>query len=113
VQKANIFYIYDKESNENNSGEIKEKWCELTKDKLIKFLNKLHLKISKHMYEWKKQHVNEIQQNETLESNYNKSLVKLMSIDFKQDSTLGKIRASMYQKMKTDMKGLIEYEFEF
>ena len=36
-----------------------------------------------------------------------------MSIEFKQDSTLSKMKSIMYNRMKTDMKALIEYEFEF
>ena len=36
-----------------------------------------------------------------------------MGVEFKQESLLSKIRANMYNKMKTDMKALIEYEFEF
>ena len=44
---------------------------------------------------------------------YNKASVKLMGIDFKHDLTLSKIKLSIYNKMKKDMKALIEYEFEF
>jgi hypothetical protein len=36
-----------------------------------------------------------------------------MGNEFKQDSTFGKMRAVMYNKMKTDMKAMVEYEFEF
>jgi hypothetical protein len=36
-----------------------------------------------------------------------------MSVDFKNDTILSKIRNAMYNKIKTDMKVLVEYEFEF
>jgi hypothetical protein len=36
-----------------------------------------------------------------------------MNIDFKQEAIFIKIRNIMYTKMKTDMKALVEYEFEF
>jgi ABC-2 type transport system ATP-binding protein len=36
-----------------------------------------------------------------------------LSVEFKQDSILSKTRSSMYSRMKTDMKALVEYEFEF
>jgi hypothetical protein len=44
---------------------------------------------------------------------YNKSNIKLMGIDFKHEPVLSKIKFSIYNKMKKDMKALIEYEFEF
>jgi len=36
-----------------------------------------------------------------------------MSIEFNNDATLSRIKSAMYAKMKTDMKALIEYDFEF
>ena len=48
-----------------------------------------------------------------MEETYNKSNIKLMGIDFKNESTLNKIKFSIYNKMKRDMKAHIEYEFEF
>jgi hypothetical protein len=37
----------------------------------------------------------------------------MMGVDFRQEVILGKIRANMYGRMKTDMKALVEYDFEF
>jgi hypothetical protein len=102
IQKQNVFYIYD-----NNI------WIELSKEKIIKFLNKIHLKISKTFYDWKKKNNNDISENENLSIICDKTLVKLMSVDFKNDTILSKIRNAMYNKIKTDMKVLVEYEFEF
>ena len=36
-----------------------------------------------------------------------------MTPEFNQESVLSKIKGQMYLKMKTDMKALVEYEFEF
>ena len=44
---------------------------------------------------------------------YTKAKIKVMGIDFKHDQTLSKVKFSIYNKMKKDMKALIEYEFEF
>jgi hypothetical protein len=107
IQKANIFYVYDK----NNEDKIE--WQELSREKLIKFLNKVHMKLSKHFNDWKKKQINEIKENDSFATICDKTLVKLMSVEFKQDSILGKTRSSMYSRMKTDMKALVEYEFEF
>ena len=106
VQKANVFYIYDIIDN-------KKVWVELSRERLIKFLNKVHIKIMKSFYEWKKTKENEIKTNDNFAIMCDKTTVKLMSVEFKQDSILSKVRSMMFNKMKTDMKALIEYEFEF
>ena len=103
IQKTNVFYIYDNDCI----------WKELSREILIKFLNKIHMKIIKCFYDWKKTKINEIKIDDNFATRCNKSSVKLMSIEFKQESILNKIISQMYSKMKTDMKALIEYEFEF
>ena len=106
VQKANVFYIYDIIDNKNI-------WIELSRERLIKFLNKVHMKIMKAFYDWKKTKENEIKSNDSFAIMCDKTTVKLMSVEFKQESILSKVRSAMFNKMKTDMKALIEYEFEF
>jgi len=102
VQKINTFYIYDTTSV----------WVELSKERLIKFLNKIHMKIFKEYTEWKKINLKEIRADNNLSSMCDKTLVKLMSIEFKEESILSKVRSNMFARMKTEMKSLIEYEFE-
>jgi hypothetical protein len=105
VQKPNNFYIYDKNQ--------KVEWHELSREKLIKFLYKVHNKISKELFNWKQNRNAEINNNDALATSYDKTILKLMSIELKQESTISKIRSQIYQHMKTDMKALVEYEFEF
>ena len=62
---------------------------------------------------WKQKRNEDINNNDILATSYDKTIIKLMSIDFKQESTINKIRSQIYQHMKTDMKALVEYEFEF
>ncbi len=107
IQKTNVLYIYDKNICD------KPEWCELSREKLVKFLNILHNKILKELFNWKQKRSKEINKDDNLAIQYDKTMVKLMNIDFKQDATIGKIRSSIYQHMKTDMKALLEYEFEF
>jgi hypothetical protein len=107
VQKTSRFYVYD-----GCVGEEKT-WKELSKDKLIKFLVKIQMKLAKTFYNWKKQNQTEIRENDSLSIICDKASIKLMSVDFKQESTLSKIRSALYNKMKSDIKALIEYEFEF
>ena len=101
IKKPNIFYSY-----ENNS------WNELTRETLIRFLNQVHLKISKVLFEWKKNHKEQIYSSDTISIMYDKTMVKLMSIDFKQDSTLSRVKNMISNRLKTDVKTRVEYEVE-
>ena len=103
VQKTNIFYAFVEGGG----------WMELPKDKLCLFLMRVQMKISKTFHEWKKQRVTRIRDDESFAILCDKTLIKIMGNEFKQDSTFGKMRTVMYNKMKTDMKAMVEYEFEF
>jgi len=104
VQKNNIFYIYENEE---------VGWRELSREKLIRFLDKVHLKFSKAFSDWKRNNRELINNDEKFQISCDKTSIKMYSVDLKQESTLGKIRSNMYSRMKTDMKALVEYEFEF
>ena len=104
-QKANTFYIYDKTDN-------KEEWEELSKEKFIKFLNIIQMKISVAFSEWKKTNKSKLSDDDALTILCDKALAKIMSPNFKQEAVSVKVKHMMYNKMKTDVKALVEYEFE-
>jgi hypothetical protein len=108
IQNTNTLYIYDKDADKNQNT-----WTKLSNEKLTRFLNKIQMKISKVFYEWKKTHDTEIKESENISMICNKATIKLMAPDFKQEAILGKVRSLIYTKMKTDVKGIIEYEFDF
>ena len=96
AQKANLFYMYDKIDDNNNKG-----WTELSKVKLVRFLNIVQMKISKVFSEWRKTNKDEIYSNDKFAIMCDKSVIKLMDPDFNHEGTLNKIRSMMYTKMKT------------
>ena len=104
VQKSNLFYIYENE----DAG-----WMELNREKLVKFLNRVHTKLYRVFLEWKKENKGNIEEDEKMSLLCDKTTCKMMDIDFSQESILSKIRSNMYARMKVDMKSYIEYEFEF
>jgi hypothetical protein len=57
--------------------------------------------------------INEIKLDDNFAIKCNKTLVKIMSIELNQENIVSKIKSQMYSNMKTHMKALIEYEFEF
>ena len=113
VQKANIFYVFDKNGNNKDVDNDNAVWMELTRDKLMRFLMRIQMKISKAFCEWKKKRADKNRDDDHFAVLCDKTIVKIMGTEFNQDATFGKMKAIMYNKMKADMKALIEYEFEF
>ena len=97
IKKPNLFYIYDK-INENE-----EKWIELSREKIIKFLNKIQQKISRKIVEWKNNHREEINTNDKFAIMYDKAIVKLMGVEFKHEFTLNKVVSLMYTQIKVNV----------
>ena len=106
VQKANVFYVYEL-INDNKM------WIELSKEKLIKFLNKVHTKILKAFCEFKQERIHEIRASDNYSIKCDKTMIKIMSVEFNQETILSKVRSMMFANMKTDMKAVVEFEFEF
>ena len=106
-QKTNFIYVYNIKDSQTPC------WFELEREKLISFMNKIHMKITKKLSEWKKTQESQGTFVDSKAEKYNKTIMKLMDINFKQDNTFNKIKSIIYGSLKTDMKALIEYEFEF
>lgn len=104
VQKPNILYIYDKIENlDTNNTNNQCSWIELPRLKLTRFLNNLEFKITKALNEWRKINKDIIYSSDKMATLYDKTVLKIVSQDFKQEATLNKIKNMMYNKMKTDM----------
>ena len=105
TQKSNLFYCY------NNT---EDKWSHFTTDEFIIMLKRIHAKIVKTLCEWYDKNADRINKSDKMQILYNKTMIKLMSANFTQDSQiLSKIKTDLYQHIKTDIKNVIEYEFEF
>jgi hypothetical protein len=115
IQKQNVVYIYGTNTNNtNNKNSANDmSWYEISKPTLISILNKLQNKILKLLIEWKKNNQEQINNSDKISEMYNKALMKLMIIDFKNDTIYSKVKSLIYNKMKNDIKSLVEYEFEF
>jgi hypothetical protein len=55
--------------------------------------------------EWKKKNADKMTCGYS-DDIYNETVIKLMDIDFKSDSTFGKIRSSIYQKIKINVNDI-------
>jgi hypothetical protein len=97
TQRPNIFYMY---TNEHT-------WKEMPKDKFKDFMITLYLKIMKNFCEWKNTKINEIKKNDAFAIKCDKTLSKLMSVNYSEDATLKKIQYMIYQKIKIDVMPLM------
>ena len=105
INKSNMFYIY-------NANKV---WDKMSTEIFIKFLNRVHMKIFKAFNEWKSIKLNDTKNNssDAFAISCNKTMVKIVSVECNNESVVSKVQSSMFSRMKTDMKALVEYEFEF
>ncbi len=71
------------------------------------------MKIFKAFCDWKQTKKDEIRTNDAFSILCDKTSLKILNVEFKQETCFAKARSAMYTRMKTDMKSLVEYEFEF
>jgi hypothetical protein len=103
VIKTNVFYIYE---NDNT------KWIELTRETLIKFLNKVHMKLFRVFVEYKKINSDKIKEDEKFALLCDKTSLKLVKIEFTQEFVINKIISTMFSKLKKEVDPLINVEYE-
>jgi hypothetical protein len=105
TQKANLFYCYNDETT---------KWSHFAVEEFIIMLKRIHGKLVKALCEWHDKNIDRINSSDKMQILYNQTMIKLMSANFTHDAQIvSKIRNDLYQQLKTDMKNVIEYEFEF
>jgi hypothetical protein len=104
AQKANLFYIYQNEG-----------WIIASREKLMWFFNKIHMKLIDVFYSYRKVKLAELSgtNKDKFETSCDKAIVKLMTIDFRVENIFSKTKNVLFNGLKTDMKALVEYEFEF
>lgn len=110
-QKTNNMYIYN--SDQQQQTLTTTSWKKLQSEDFILFLKYIHSKILSELCDWYNKNKTEILKGEKLSDMYDKTLYKLMSIDFETSPTLvSKIRSHAYNLIKTDLTS-VEYNFEF
>lgn len=123
-QKQGIFYVYEERQTETTGTqqpqttntqkeEQNNNWTQLSREKLITFLNRCHRKISKALSDWKRNNQDKIKSDDKYAMEYDKTMSKVMGFDFKNENTLNKTKSMIHHNLKIDIKAFVEYEFEF
>jgi len=106
VEKPNTIYIYTNDVTKNDNT---PSWMIAPREKIIRFLNIIQLKISKSLSEWRKKNVQTLNENDSQSILYDKTFSKLIGIEFKIDGTYNKFYNNIYHKIKKELNvGLIE-----
>ena len=101
TQKPNLFYCYE------------DNWVHFTSEYFSILLNNIHIKLVRTLTNWYDSNLDKINNNDKMQILYNKTMIKLMSVNFTQDvQILSKIKSELFQSLKTDFK-YIEFEFEY
>jgi len=96
VDKPNILYIYKNETQVQN-----RKWIEASKEDILELFKQIHFKLVKSFLEDKKRKEENINESDSLADVYNKTNIKLMSINWREEETCNKCRTILYNKIKS------------
>jgi hypothetical protein len=102
-----IFYIAEKDENGNSL------WKRAEHEDIVLIFKKIYNKMLNELTKWKMDNQYKFDDNPKLCELFNKAVIKLMSISFAQDSVFSRIRNILFNYLKTDLKSVIEYDFEF
>ena len=109
-QKTNIFYVCEPGIEQ----EEKSVWEQVSTDIVLLLFKRIQSKIISELTKWKLTNNSQIAGSDKLSDQFNKAVIKLMNVNFTaQDVSASRLRNSLYNYLKMDLKNLIEYDFEF
>jgi hypothetical protein len=106
-QKVGIFYVCEKK--EDGSAE----WRQLVLADMVLILTKIQKAMIQELTKWKEKNQHKFEDDNKLSVIFNKAVIKLMDISFTQDNNMSRIKNGLYNYLKTDLKSVVEFEFEF
>lgn len=106
TQKAGIFYIGDKK--EDGTAE----WRQLILEDMVLLLRIIQNRVIRELTKWKMDNQHKFKDNDKISTLFNKAVIKLMNISFTPDVTMSRIKNGLFNYLKTDLKNMIEYDFE-
>lgn len=99
--KANTIYGY-----------VEDKWCELTKTQISSLLFRCKKTIFSKALELKTLKKDEIAKCDKLEAKFDRLMLKLINAEMSDNGLYNKLRLSLYNRIKKDIKNIVEYDLE-
>ena len=106
-QKPGVFYICDKKED------YTVEWRQLVLTDMVLILKIVQNAMIKELTKWKADNQHKFDDNNKISILFNKAVIKLMNMSFSQDSNLSRIKNELYNYLKTDLKSVVEFDFEF
>jgi len=103
TEKAGTIYIYTTQSKDTDKNTSHSSWIIAPKEKIIRFLNIIQLKMSKALSEWRKQNIQLLNESDSKSILYDKTFSKLIGVEFKKDEIYNKFYNSIYHKIKQQL----------
>ena len=88
------------------------KWQIISKNELITLCNKIHTALVNQLHTWRQENINAMDKSDALSIKYNKTFMKLLSINFIETATWNKAYSIVAECVKFDIKNIIEYVIE-
>jgi hypothetical protein len=102
-----VFYVCEK------TPDGKSVWTQMETEELLIVLKKVQNKLLSELSKWKLDNKAKMEADDKISEQFNKALIKLLNITIvAHDTNVSRIRNNLYAYLKTDIKNLIEYEFE-
>lgn len=101
VDKPNILYIYKNAIKVQTQLQTNGKWIEASKEDILELFKQIHFQMVKAFLEDKKKKEEKINESDSLADVYNKTNIKLMSINWREEETCNKFRTILYNKIKS------------
>jgi len=108
-QKQNIIYIYDQEETQQTQSNSKL-WRQMNQEDFVYLLKVVQQNLIGELSKWKIANKGKFDESDKISDLFNRAVIKLMNLSFTPDSTFSKIRNSLYNHVKIDLKPLIEVE---
>jgi len=101
TQKNGTFYIYD--ANDDTTT----LWKEMILSDFVLLLKLVQKKLIGELSEWRKENKQLFRDNDKVADQFNKAVIKLMSISFSQDPSMSRVKNGLFHYLKTDLDCLV------
>jgi hypothetical protein len=109
-QKQNMIYIYDQEETQQQQNPGSKLWRQMNQEDFVLLLKIIQQNLIGELSKWKIANKGKFDESDKISDLFNRAVIKLMNVSFTPDSTFSKIRNSLYNHVKIDLKPLIEVE---
>jgi hypothetical protein len=101
AQKNGIFYIYEL-SDANTTL-----WKEMSHTDFVFLLKRVQKKLIGELSDWRRENQKLFYENDRVSDQFNKAVIKLMSISFGQDASMSRVKNGLFHYLKTDLDCLV------